>query len=368
MTIHPRTFAVAGVALAMAAGVAACGSDNGGGTASQGTAKPHKDLTIAFLMPCSTCADRFEMQDKPSFEAAVQRLAPGAKVIADNAEGDGARQISQTESALTNGADVIVVSPLDESTGAAIAAKTTQAHVPVVSYDGLLTDGKIDAFVSFDNTKVGEMQGKYLADHLKPGSTVAFINGDQSIAPGRQFRAGAHEALDPLFKSGKLKLGYEADAQQFDPQKARTLTEQALTRLNDKVDGVVAANDGIAGGVADALQPQKLTGKVLVTGQDASDAGLQRILLGEQTMSVYKAIKAEADVAAQLAIALGDGDTAKARSLTKTTVDNGAGRVPSVLLDPVVVTKDNIAGTVIKDGFTSKAKICTGKAAARCPA
>jgi D-xylose transport system substrate-binding protein len=367
MTIHPRAFALAGVALAIATGVAACGSDDDGGKTSQAATGTHKDLTIAFLMPCSTCADRFEMQDKPSFEAAIRRLAPGAKVIANNAQGDGDRQISQTESALTNGADVIVVSPLDEATGAAIAAKTTQAHVPVVSYDGLLTDGKIDAFVSFDNTKVGEMQGSYLADHLKPGSTVAFINGDQSIAPGRQFRAGAHQALDPLFKAGKLKLGYEADAQQFDPEKARTLTEQALTRLNDKVDGVVAANDGIADGVIQALEPRKLTGKVLVTGQDASDAGLQRILLGEQTMSVYKAIKAEADAAAQFAIALGDGDTAKVKALTKTTVDNGAGKVPSVLLDPVAVTKDNMVATVFKDGFTTKAKVCKGDAAARCP-
>jgi D-xylose transport system substrate-binding protein len=375
---HLRLVALIGATAALGIGVAACGSSGNdgtsssaaapaGGTATTAGAASGKDLTIAFLMPCSTCADRFEMQDKPLFERAVQQIAPGAKVIANNAEGDGARQISQTESALTNGADVIVVSPLDEATGAAIADKAAQAHVPVVSYDGLLTGGKIDAYVSFDNEKVGELQGQFLADQLKPGGVVAFINGDQSIAPGRQFRAGAHKVLDPLFKSGKLKMGYEGDAQQFDPQKGRALTEQALTKLNDKVDGVIAANDGLAGGVIDALQPRKLTGKVLVTGQDASDAGLQRILLGQQTMSVYKAIKAEATTSAEIAVALARGDAAKAKSLTKTTTDNGAGQVPSVLLDPVVVTADNMTSTVFKDGFTTPAKVCKGEAAAKCP-
>jgi D-xylose transport system substrate-binding protein len=372
---HLRLVALLSATLALGLGVAACGSSDddatstsaAGGTGTAAAAPAGKDLTIAFLMPCSTCADRFEMQDKPLFEQAVQELAPGATVIANNAEGDGARQISQTESAITNGADVIVVSPLDEATGAAIADKAGQAHVPVVSYDGLLTGGKIDAYVSFDNEKVGELQGQYLADNLQDGGVVAFINGDQSIAPGRQFRAGAHKVLDPLIKSGKLKLGYEGDAQQFDPQKGRALMEQALTKLDDKVDGVIAANDGLAGGVVDALQPQKLTGKVLVTGQDASDAGLQRILLGQQTMTVYKAIKAEATTAAQIAVALGQGDADKAKSLTKSTTDNGAGQVPSVLLDPVVVTIDNMTDTVFKDGFTTTEKVCKGEAAAKCP-
>jgi D-xylose transport system substrate-binding protein len=360
-------------ALSLAGAISACGDDDkssgGSATAASGGSgsKAGKDVTIAFLMPCSTCADRFENQDKPAFEAAIQKLAPGAKVIANNAEGDSSRQVTQTESAITNGADVIVVSPLDESAGAAISDKAAQAHVPVVSYDGLITGAHADYYVSFDNEKVGELQGQFLAKELKPGSTIAFINGDQSIAPGRQFRAGAHKALDPLIKDGTLKKGYEGDAQQFDPEKGRTLMEQALTRLNDKVDGVVAANDGLAGAVANALAPRKLTGKVLVTGQDATDAGLQRILLGDQTMTVYKAIKQEADTAAQIAVALADGDKAKADALATSKTDNGDGQVPSVLLAPVVVTKDNMTDTVFKDGFTTTAKVCKGKAQAKCP-
>lgn len=377
---HLRSLvALAATTALLGGGLAACGSSEDGGdggtTAAAGATSTtgggdggsggNEDLTIAFLMPCSTCADRFENQDKPLFEAAVQRIAPGAKVIANNAEGDSARQVTQTESAITNGADVIVVSPLDEAAGAAISDKAQQARIPVVSYDGLITDGHADFYVSFDNEVVGQLQGEFLARELPEGATVAFINGDQSIAPGRQFKAGAHRALDPLIESGRLRLGYEGDAQQFDPQKGRTLMEQALTRLNDRVDGVIAANDGLAGGVVNALEPRGLTGRVLVTGQDATDAGLQRILLGQQTMSVYKAIKAEAEAAAEVAVGLGKGEDVS--ELATSTTDNGAGDVPSILLDPVVVTVDNIADTVFADGFTTPERVCTGKAAERCP-
>lgn len=363
---HLRAVAALVAATTMLGGLAACGSsDSDGGSSTSGGSGD--DLTIAFLMPCSTCADRFESQDKPLFEAAVKRIAPGAKVIANNAEGDSARQVTQTESAITNGADVIVVSPLDEAAGAAIADKAEQARIPLVSYDGLVTDGKADFYVSFDNEKVGELQGEFLARELPEGATVAFINGDQSIAPGRQFKAGAHKALDPLIEAGRLRQGYDGDAQLFDPQKGRTLTEQALTRLGDRVDGIIAANDGLAGGVINALEPRKLTGRVLVTGQDATDAGLQRILLGQQTMSVYKAIKQEAETAAEVAVALGDGEVDKARGMATSTTDNGAGDVPSILLQPVVVTKDNMVDTVFADGFTTRERVCRGEAAARCP-
>ena len=246
-------------ALSLTGAISACGSSDdssstssAGGSAASATtssAKSGKGVTIAFLMPCSTCADRFEQQDKPDFEAAVQKLAPGAKVIANNAEGDSGRQVTQTESAITNGADVIVVSPLDESAGAAISDKAAQAHVPVVLYDGLITGAKADYYVRSTTRRSASFRASSWPRSSRP-ATVAFINGDQSIAPGRQFKAGAHKALDPLIESGKLKKGYEGDAQQFNPQKGRTMMEQALTKLNDKIDAVIAANDGLAGGVA----------------------------------------------------------------------------------------------------------------------
>lgn len=316
-----------------------------------------KSPTIAFLMPCSTCADRFEGQDKPLFIEAVRKLDPAAKVIANNAQGSAEAQISQAEAALTNGANAIVVSPFTEAAGAAIVDKAKAQRVPVVSYDGLITGAPADFYISFQNEKVGELQAKFLADHLPPGATIAVINGSQDIAPGRQFKAGARKALDPLVAAGRLVIGYEADIQGFDPAKAQAAMEQGLTKLNDKVDGVLVANDGMAGAVITALTARHLNGKVLVTGQDASDAGLQRILAGDQTMSVYKAIKQEAEAAAKVAIALSGGQAQNVKAMATASVDNGAGQVPAILLEPVVVTRDNIDDTVIADGFTTLERI-----------
>jgi D-xylose transport system substrate-binding protein len=334
-----------------------------GATADSGPAKTYK---IAFLMPCSTCADRFEHQDKPNFIEAVQALDKNVQVIANNADGSDTTQIAQAEAALTAGANVLVFSPLNETTGQAIAAKAAAAKVPIISYDGLLNGAKVDFYVSFDNVKVGYMQGQYLVTNLAPGSSVAMINGTQTIAVGRQFKQGAHQALDPAFNSGALKLGYEADTPRFNPATAQQEMEQALTKLNNKVGGVMSANDGMAGGVIAALTAQHLDGKVLVTGQDSTDAALGRILTGSQSMTVYKSIKKEAQVAAQVAVALAKGNPGKIKQVSNTTVDNGAGTVPSDILDPLVITKSNIS-IVVKEGFTTWDRICAGIPAASCP-
>ncbi len=357
------SFLLLSVALFLSLVFAACGANSSSGGSSNTTSP----IKIAFLMPCSTCADRFEKQDKPLFIQAVKALDPSIQVIANNAQGSSATQLAQTEAALTNGANVIVISPLDSATGVAVAAKASAQHVPVVSYDGLLTGATIDYYVSFPNETVGEIQGQFLLDHVKSGGTIVMINGSQDIDPGREFKAGAHKILDPAFASGKLKLSFEADIHQFDPSKAQTAMEQALTKLNNKVDGVLVANDGMAGGVIAALTEQRLNGKVIVTGQDATDTGLQRILVGDQTMTVYKAIKQEATAAAKIAVDLAKGDRSAASSLTSTKVNNGAIDVPSVLLTPIVVTKENIFSTVIPDGFTTRARICIGPAAVQCP-
>ena len=189
--------------------LAACGSTASGGSGSQ-------TLKIAFLMPCSTCADRFENQDKPLFIKAVHGLDPNIQVIANNAQGSSATQLAQAESALTNGANVIVVSPFDEAAGSAIVAKASAQHVPVVSYDGLVTGAKPDYYISFQNEKVGELQAKFLTDHLSSGATIAVINGSQDIAPGRQFKVGAHKGLGPAGAGGRVVIGYEADIQGFE--------------------------------------------------------------------------------------------------------------------------------------------------------
>jgi D-xylose transport system substrate-binding protein len=358
-----RLLAPVAVAITALATAAACTQ---GSPATSDGPSTAKDLSIAFLMPCSTCADRFESKDKPYFEDAVKQLDPSIKVIANNAQGDAAVQLQQAESALTNGAKVIVVSPFTAEAGASIVAKADAAGAKVVAYDGAIEGAVPAAYVSFQNEKVGELQGQYLLDHLAKGATVAFINGDITSAPGRDFKAGAHKVLDPAFADGRLKLGYESDTPSFDPAKGQAEMEQGLTKLNDKVQAVIAPNDGLANAVITALTARKLNGKVLVTGQDATDPGLQAIVAGNQSMTVYKSIRDEAGAAAKIAVALAKGDTAGAATLTTTTVDNGTGKVPALLLDPVAVTKDNIADVVIKDGYTTKDKICVGEAAAKC--
>jgi D-xylose transport system substrate-binding protein len=315
-------------------------------------------------MPCSTCADRFESKDKPYFEEAVHGIGADIKVIANNAQGDAATQLQQAEAALTNGADVLVVSPFTAEAGAAIVDKARAAGAKVVAYDGGIEGAVPDAFVSFQNEKVGALQGQYLLDTLPAGATVAMVNGDITSAPGREFKAGAHKVLDPAFASGRLKLGYESDTAGFDPATGQRSMEQALTQLGDNVQGVIAPNDGLANAVVTALTARGLDGKVLVTGQDATDPGLTSILLGKQSMTVYKSIRDEASAAAKIAVALARGEAID--GLTSSTVDNGTGKVPAVLLDPVVVTKANIGKTVITDGFTTAEKICVGVPEASC--
>mgnify|MGYP001362517579 CR=1 FL=1 len=330
-----------------------------------GGASAAKTVKVAFLMPCSTCADRFETKDKPYFIQSVKSLDPNISVIANNAEGSDSTQLAQAESALTNGAKVIVTSPLDGPTGAAIIAKASAQHVPVIAYDGMITGAKPDFYVSFSNVKVGQLQGQYLAKHVRAGGIIAFINGAQTSDPGRQFKAGAHSALDPLFQSGKFKLGYEKDTDWL-PATGQAAMEEALTKLSDKVDGVMAANDGLAGGVITALTARHLNGKVLVTGQDATDAGLQRIIVGDQSMTVYKPLRKEAYAAAELAVDLATGKRSAANKLAKASVNNGTAKVRSILLKPISVTKSNIRSTVIKDKFTTWKNICPSHSSSSC--
>jgi D-xylose transport system substrate-binding protein len=322
------------------------------------------DITIAFLMPCSTCADRFESKDKPYFIDAVKAIDPDIEVIANNAEGDAANQLKQAEAALTNGADVIVVSPYTAEAGAAIVEKANAAGAKVIAYDGAIEGAAPDAYVAFANDAVGALQGQFLVDNLPKGATVAMINGDITSGPGRDFKAGAHSVLDAAFGSGDLVLGYESDTPGFDPATGQREMEQALTDLNDDVQAVLAPNDGLAGAAITALTARHLNGKVLVTGSDATDAGLTSILIGDQSMTVYKSIQAEAQAAAKIAVALAKGDSID--DLVTTTVNNGTADIPALVLDATVVTADNIADTVIKDGYTTKDAICVGAAEQKC--
>lgn len=313
--------------------------------------------TIALLLPDTTSSARYETQDKPDFEAGVKKLDPNATVTYSNAQASSTTQQQQAEAAITDGAKIIVIDPVDSVAAATIVSEADKAGVKVISYDRLITKAPVDYYVSFDNEKVGQMQGQYIADHTPKGGTVVMIDGAQTDNNALLFRKGAHDVLDPLFKNGTLKLGYETYTPNWDPKNGLREMEQALTKLNNKVDSVLSANDGLAGSVIQALTAQHLAGKVPVTGQDATDAGLHDIMQGTQSMTVYKSVPTEAAAAAQLAVDVLNGTTPSS-TLVNSTTDNGAGgKIPSVILKPVVVTKDNIQSTVIADGFTTMAKI-----------
>jgi len=348
--------------------LAACGGDDdsggsgsgGGGSSSSGGGGGG---SIALLLPESKTA-RYESQDRPNFEKKVKELCSGCDIIYSNADQDASKQQQQAEAAITKGAKVLVLDPVDAASAGAIVNRAKQSKIPVISYDRLITDADVDYYISFDNEKVGKLQGdalvKKLKDDGKSGSIV-MINGAPTDNNAKLFKQGAHSVID----SSGFKVAKEYDTPDWSPDKAQSEMEQAITALGKSgFVGVYAANDGTAGGAIAAMKGNGVDPtKIPSTGQDAELAGIQRILAGEQYMTVYKAIKPEAEQAAELAVALAKGDTPPA---AKAKVDNGSKQVASILLQPVAVTVDNIKDTIVKDQFWSVKEICTGKYAAAC--
>jgi D-xylose transport system substrate-binding protein len=367
-----RTVAVAAAMSALALGAAACGSDDdnssssagasgGASTSSSDNAKVGK---VAVLLPDTKSSVRWETADRPLLEDAFKTA--GVPVEIQNAQGDKSTQQQQAEQAITNGAKIILLTNLDSGSGAAIETQANAKGVKVIDYDRLTLKGKADYYVSFDNVKVGELQGQGLVDCLGGAGTpkIAELNGSPDDNNATLFAQGYNSVLDPMFKDGKATKVADQSVPDWDNQQALTIFEQMLQKSNNKIDGVLAANDGLANSVISALKARKLK-QIPVTGQDATTQGLQNILTGDQCMTVYKAIKAEADAAAKLAIALAKGEEPPA-GLVNGKSDDGARQVPSALLTPVAVTKDNIKDTVLADGFVKREELCAGKYADAC--
>ena len=340
--------------------VALAGCSSSGGSATSGASTGGSaggPVKIALLLP-ETKTARYETQDKPLFEAKVKELAPNAEILYSNANQDPAQQQSQADAALTNGANVLVLDAVDSTSAASIAQKAAAKGVPVIAYDRLINGAPIDNYVSFDNEQVGKLQAQALLDKLKATSggkkpTIVMINGSPTDNNATLFKKGAHSVLD-----GQVNIAAEYDTPDWSPDKAQTEMDQAITKLGKNgFDGVYAANDGTAGGAIAAMKAAGIDPSTKpTTGQDAELAGIQRIILGEQYMTVYKAISQEASSAAVLAVALAN-KTAIPSSLTLVSVNNGTKDVPSVLLTPVAVTKDNIKTTVVADKFWTPAQI-----------
>jgi D-xylose transport system substrate-binding protein len=361
------TYAAALVAILFALGLAACGGDDddkgtggGGGGDGGGGAK-----TIALLLP-ETKTTRYEEKDRPLFTAKVKELCPDCKVFYQNASQDPNKQQQQAEAAITKGASVLVLDAVDVSSVGPIVQHANQKKIPVIAYDRLIPDQDIAFYVSFDNVKQGRVQAQSLVDKLGSGAkgkSIVMVNGAPTDPSAGDYKKGAHQVFD---KSG-IKIAKEFDTPDWSPDKAQTEMEQSITSLGkDGFVGVYSANDGMAGGIIAALkgagiEPQSKP----VTGGDSEAAAIQRILTGEQLSTIYLAIKQQAETSAKLAVEAAQGQM-DPDGIAKAKVDNGSKMVPSVLLSPIAVTKDNIQDTVIKDGFLTTDEICTGKYADAC--
>lgn len=344
--------------------LAACGSANGGGTTTTDGKHGVGCKQVGVLLPETASSARWDSKDKPLLTADIKTAIPGATVDYQNAGGDADTQQTQSDGALTKGDCILVVAASDSVKAARIVADAKADNVPVIAYDRLIQSNDLAYYVSFDNVMVGTLQGKYIAAHykdfVKSGvGNVAMIDGSKTDNNAILFAQGAHSQLDPLFSSGVLKKVYEQYTPNWDNPTAQTEMEAALTANANKIQIAYVANDGMAATVIAALKAQKLNGKVLVTGQDATVAGLQNILLGDQSMTVFKDITLEAQGTANIVAAISNGTSTASLTNGATTKTQTGASIPSVLETPQSIDKSNIM-TVVSAGFVTLTDLCAG--------
>lgn len=303
-------------------------------------------------------------RDRDTFVAKAKAL--GAEVIVLSANSSDVQQVTDCNSLLAQDIDVLVIAPHN---GDAMSKAVEEAHkmgVPVAAYDRLIRNCDLNIYFTFDNVKVGEEQGKYLMGRLFPSGVqagggkkrIARIYGAPTDNNARLFKQGQDNAIKPYMDSGQLEVLFEDWAEDWKPENAKKITQAAISKAGaDGFDGILASNDGTAGGAITALIEEKLTGRVLVTGQDADLEGCRRILRGEQTMTIYKPLKQLAEKAAEVAVNMATLKPVVARE----TYDNGKVQVPTVQVDVIAVDKNNLRDTVIKDGFHTEAELFPGQ-------
>ncbi|MFE0145976.1 sugar ABC transporter substrate-binding protein [Nonomuraea sp. NPDC059007] len=351
--------------------LAGCGG-GGGGAGTTASAQPSQAeqteqtgqaaKKIALFLPESKTT-RYEAFDRPLFEAKVKALCATCEILYSNADQDAAKQQQQVEAAITQGANVLVLDAVDAAAVAPLVNQAKQKQIPVIAYDRLISGIDYAYYVSFNNVRVGEMQGQALLDALNAKGTAAkgeivMIHGSPTDPSSADYKKGAKSVLD-----GKVKVGREFDTPDWSPDKAQQQMEQAITALGrDKIVGVLSANDGMAGGAIAAMKRAGYASLPPITGQDAELAAIQRILTGEQHMTIYLNIRAEAEKSAELAVALANGETPQAPA----KVSNGTADIPAFLLDPIPVTADKVKDTIVKDKFYTVEQICTAEIKAAC--
>jgi D-xylose transport system substrate-binding protein len=361
-----RALGAFAVAATLAFGVVACGSDDsssgGSGSGSSGAkSTPETKAKVGVILPDAASSARWETADRKFLGEAFQ--AAGVESDIQNANGDKAKFATIADQMLNSGANVLLIVNLDSPSAAAVINKAKQQGVPVIDYDRLTLGGGASYYVSFDNVAVGTAQGEGLVKCMQANGDdsgpVALLNGSPTDNNATLFKQGYEKAI----KDAGYSIAADQSVPDWDNTKAGTIFEQMYTKANGKFIGVDAANDGLGGAVVSVLKRNGQNGKVPVTGQDATDEGLQRVLSGDQCMTVYKAIKKEADAAAKLAIALAKGDTAGADAQATGSVEDTEAKtqVKSVLLEPQAIFKENVKD-VVADGFTTADKLCTSEA------
>lgn len=319
------------------------------GDAATGARDAVRTVKIGFSL--DTLKEARWARDRDAFVARAREL--GVEVTVLSANGDDNRQVADVESLITSGMDVIVIVPHD---GKAMARGVEVAHragIPVIAYDRLIVDSDLDLYITFDNERVGELQAQFLLDALasapKPLEIVR-IYGSKTDNNAFLFKAGQDKALEDAIADGTVAVIHEDWADDWKPENAKRIMNAAITRHGRNIDAVLASNDGTAGGAIQALREEGIAGGIVVTGQDAELVAVQRIVAGEQTMTIYKPVQELAKRAAEAAFALATGKPL----IAKDEIDNGRRQVPTILLDVVTVTKDNIDETVIADGFHAR--------------
>jgi D-xylose transport system substrate-binding protein len=354
--------ALAAAGLLAVTGLTACGDDDGGDGGSA-----DKTPKIGVILPDSKSSARWETADRKYLEEAFK--AAGVKYDIQNAQNDKNAFQTIADQMISSGVTALMIVNLDSGTGKAVLDKAKQQGVATIDYDRLTLGGSASYYVSFDNVAVGKLQGEGLVKCLqaqnKTKPVVAYLNGSPTDNNATLFKQGYDGVIKAKFDAGEFQKGPDQPVPDWDNAQAQTIFEQMFTSTGGKIDGVLAANDGLGNSVINVLKKNNLNGKVPVTGQDATVQGLQNILNGDQCMTVYKAIQKEAKAAADLAIGLAKGEK---KDTGKTVKDPEGNRdVPAVLLDPEAITKDTVK-KVVDDGFVTKAELCAGAVAAKCTA
>jgi D-xylose transport system substrate-binding protein len=333
------------IAALFLAGCVSGPGDNGGGNSSgNGQARKATNGPVKIGFSMDTLKEERWQRDKDLVEARAKEV--GATVLVQVANGDDKVQTQQAENLLTQGVDVLLVAPHNGEIAASIVDSAKRQGVPVISYDRLIRNSDVDLYVSHQVERLGEMQAQYALDHAPKGNYV-LVKGSETDNNAILLNQGQMKILQPAIDRKDIKIVANQFAKDWKAVEALNITENALTQNNNDIVAVVASNDGTAGGAIEALEGQKLAGKVVVTGQDADLAACQRIVVGKQSMTVYKPIKPLADAAVDAAIKLAHHETVEA----KDKINNGKKDVPSILLEPISVDKSNINQTVIKDGY-----------------